>query len=191
MARDKDLVIALGRTVHELFEAGVTDPSAAQIAAAYYGEDKLLGGETIDGVRKRLSQIRAFLEENYPEFPICLVSETYYVRFRDNPPTTVADARRCLPVGHAIKKAGIRWQSGEDDLIWQEAIRLGFASGAGRMKKEADRALGAYESHLISQEDATRLLTEAQDRAQPRHPEIAEHLLEALPAGDGDETAES
>jgi len=188
MARDKDYVIELGRTVHELFGRGVTDPSAAEIAEAYFPE-KVLGGETIEGVRKRLSQIREFLEENYPEFPICLVSQTYYVRFRDTPPTTVADARRCLPVGHAVKKAGIRRQSGEDDLIWQEAIRLGFASGAGAMKKNADRAVGAYESHLISQEDATRLLTEAQDRAQPRKPEIAAGLLEALPSGndDGDE----
>ncbi len=187
MARDKDYVIALGRTVHQLFEKGVTDPSAAEIAEAYFPE-KVLGGETIEGVRKRLSQIRDFLEENFSEFPICLVSETYYIRFRDNPPTTVADARRCLPVGHAIKKAGIRRQSGEDDLIWQEAIRLGFASGAGTMKKFADRALGAYEGHHLSEADASRLLTEAQDRAQPRKPEIASHLLEALPAGDGDET---
>ncbi len=190
MARDKNYVIELGGTVNELFADGQTDPSAAEIAEAYF-PGKVLGGETIEGVRKRLSQIRDFLEENYPEFPICLVSETYYVRFRDNQPTTVADARRCLPVGHAVKKAGIRRQSGEGDLIWQEAIRLGFASGAGRMKKEADRTLAAYEGRLLTEADAARLLEEAQSQAQPRRPQIAEQLLEALPAVDGDETDES
>ena len=186
MARDKDYVIALGQTVHQLFEAGITDPSAAEIAEAYFPE-KVLGGETIEGVRKRLSQIRDFLEENYSEFPICLVSPTYYIRFRDNPPTTVADARRCLPVGHAVKKAGVRLQSGEDDLIWQEAIRLGFATGAGAMKKNADRAVGAVVSKRLRAGDATRILGEAQDRAQPDHPEIAARLLEELPTGHDDE----
>lgn len=189
MARNKDYIMALGQTVHELFEAGVKDPSATEIAEAYFPE-KVLGGETIEGVRKRLSQIRDFLEENYPEFPVCLVSQTYYVRFRDNPPKTVADARKCLPVGHAVKKAGIRWQSGEDDLIWQEAIRLGFASGSGKVKKNADRALGAFEGKHLTEDDAARLLGEAQDRARPRKPEIAAKLLDALPVGSDDEIEE-
>lgn len=183
MARDKEYVVELGLTVHELFAEGITDPSAAEIAEAHFPE-KALGGEIIEGVRKRLGKIRDFLEENYPEFPVCLVSHTYYVRFRDNLPTTVTDARRCLPVGHGVKQEGIRQQSGGDDLIWQEAIRLNLASGAGKMKKSADRAVRAFEGDRLDEADAARLLTEAQGRAQPDDPDTAEHLLEALPAGD-------
>jgi len=103
----------------------------------------------------------------------------------------VADARRCLPVGHAVKKAGIRWQSGEDDLIWQEGIRLGFATGAGTMKKFADRVTAAAESNRLREADGARLLGEARDRAEPRKPEIAAQLMESLREGSGDEPSEA
>lgn len=186
MARDKDYVIELGQTVHRLFADGLTDPSAAEIAEAHF-PDKVLGGEIIEGIRKRLGRIRDFLEENYSEFPICLVSETYYIRFRYTPPMTTADARKCLPGGYGKGQEGIRLQSGQDDLIWQEAIRLNLVSGAGKIKKSADRAVGAFEGKHLREADAARLLTEAQGRAQPRHPEVAEHLLEALPGGNDEE----
>lgn len=186
MTRDKEYVHELGQTVHQLFSEGVTDPSAAEIAGAHFPE-RALGGEIVEGIRKRLGKVRDFLEENYPEFPICLVSHTYYVRYRDNLPTTTAEARRCLPVGHAVKQEGIRLQSGEDDLIWQQAIALNLASGAGKMRKSANRALAAYGNQRLTEDDAARLLTEAQSRAQPDDPDTAEHLLEALPAGEEDE----
>ena len=65
------------------------------------------------------------------------------MRFRNNPPTA-ANARRCLPVGQGVKQEGIRMQSGTGDLIWQEAVALNMHQGAGKMKKSADRAVGAY-----------------------------------------------
>ena len=65
-------------------------------------------------------------------------------------------------------------QSGGDDLIWQEAIRLNLASGAGKMKKPADRSVGAYENDRLSEADGARLLTEAQGRATPLDPDTAE-----------------
>jgi hypothetical protein len=186
VAQDKDYVIELGRTVHELFAEGNPDPSATEIAEANF-PGRVLGGEIVEGVRKRLGKIRDFLEENYSEFPVCLVSQTYYVRFRENPPTTAAEARRCLPVGHGVKQAGIRMQTGADDLIWQEAISLNLHSGAGKIRKSADRAINAYDNNRLSEADAARMLTEAQGRSQPGDPETAEHLLEALPAGADDE----
>ncbi|MEX2103262.1 MAG: hypothetical protein WD805_04800, partial [Gaiellaceae bacterium] len=149
---------------------------------------KVLGGEIIEGVRKRLGRTRDFLEENYPELPICLVSETYYVRFRDTPPTTAANARKCLPVGYGKGQEGIRLQSGEDDLIWKEAISLNLAQGAGKMKKSGDRTVRALEGHRLSEAEATRLLTEPQKTYQLERPEIAAQLLEALPEGDDDDT---
>lgn len=188
MARDKDYVIELGLTVVELFEGGTTDPSAVEIADAHF-PGKVLGGEIVEGIRKRLGRIRDFLEENYAELPICLVSETYYVRFRDTPPTTTADARRCLPVGYGKGQGGIRLQSGEDDLIWKEAISLNSAQGAGKMKKSGDRTVRALEGHRLSEAEASRLLTEPQKNYQLDRPEIAARLLEALPRGKDEDDA--
>ena len=187
MARDKGYVIELGQTVISLFESGTTDPSAAEIAEANF-PGKALGGEIIEGVRKRLGRIRDFVEENYPELPICLVSETYYVRFRDTSPTTAADARKCLPVGYGKGQEGIRMQSGEDDLIWKEAISLNLAQGAGKMKKSGDRTVRALEGHHLSEKEAARMLTAPQKDYQLEKPEVAAQLVEALPSGDADES---
>ena len=186
MLQEKEYVIELGQTVHQLFAAGVADPRAKEIAEAHF-PGKALGGEIIEGVRKKLGKIRDFLEKNYPEIPVCLVSETYYHRFRDTPPTTSAEARRCLPVGQGVRTEGIRMQSGADDLIWQQHIALNLHSGAGKVKRSADRVVGAYGNARLQEADAARLLGEAQDWAQPDDPDTAEHLLEALPAASKDE----
>jgi hypothetical protein len=78
-------------------------------------------------------------------------------------------------------------QSGDDDLIWQEAIRFGFASGSGKVKKNATRALDAYEAKRLTEADAARLLEEGRERAEPERPEIAAKLLDALPSANGDD----
>jgi len=187
MASEKDYIVALGRTVQRLFEAGVTDPSAQEIVEAYYGDDKIVSAAMVEDARKKLGRIRDFMEQNYSEIPICLVSETYYVRYRDTPPESPEEARRCLPVGQGVKASGIRAISGEGDLIWQQAIALNFASGAGKVKKSGDRTIRAVQGHKLSDEEAARLLVEPQERYQLEAPGVAADLIKALPSGDQEE----
>lgn len=185
MARDRMYVEELAGTVMEMFANGDTDPSALEIAEAHF-PDKTLGGEIIEGVRKRLGRVRDVLEETY-EQPVHLTSRTYYIRFRDNPPKTQANARRCLPVGHGVKQEGLRLQDGPDDLIWQAMLALNLAAGAGKVKKSVDRTADAVEDHRLSEEDARGILAEAGRRAQPRKPAIVQRVMEALPGGSSEE----
>jgi hypothetical protein len=76
-------------------------------------EVKALAGEIIESVRKRLHRVRDVLETDYDQ-PVCLLSYTYYSRFRSKEPTTEADARRCVPHGRGIHAAGLRVQVNGD-----------------------------------------------------------------------------
>ena len=50
MARDQ-YIIELAETAHKLFESGVTDPSATEIAEAHF-DGKALGGDIVESVRR-------------------------------------------------------------------------------------------------------------------------------------------
>ncbi|MEK6277744.1 MAG: hypothetical protein AABM29_07020 [Actinomycetota bacterium] len=177
-------VVELAQTVNEMFTSGDIAPSAEDIAEAHF-PNKALAGEIIESVRKRLAKIRNILEEDY-ELPVCLLSATYYTRFRDNPPQTDADARRCIPMGHGKSTAGIRLQQGDDDLIWEAMVRQNLAAGAGKLKKSTDRTLDAVTEGRLSQQHGGALITQAQRRAAPDQPGLAEKITEALPEGDDD-----
>ncbi len=168
----------LAETVFGLFAIGETTPSAMDIAVAHF-PGKALGGEITEGVRKRLGKIRDLLDED--GFSVCLVSDTYYRRFRRVPPATMADARRCIPLGYGKAKAGVHLTSGDDDLIWQASEAQNFAAGAGKVKKAVDRTLKAVEGGRLSDEHAGQMLVEAARRAAPDRPEIAARVTKALP----------
>jgi hypothetical protein len=84
-------IIQLAETVHNMFERGVTDPSAQEIAEAHF-PGKALPGDIIESVRKQLHRVRTVLLEDYDQ-PVYLLSRTYYNRFRSKA-TTVFAAKR-------------------------------------------------------------------------------------------------
>ena len=187
--RTKDQYVAeLAQTVKTMFSNGQTDPSAAEIATEHFPE-RALGGEIIEGIRKRLHQVRDLLETDH-ELLVCLLSKTYYTRYRHDPPTTTADARRCLPVGHGKPQVGIHLQTGPDDMIWQAMLSLNLAGGAGKMKKSADRTLDAVDDKRLSEPRAKELLTEASRRAAPRDLALQKRVMQALPSAIDEDTSD-
>jgi len=113
-------VLELAHTVNDMFAEGKNDPSFREIAAEHF-PGKALGEEVIDRIRKRLHQIRDVLERDF-EQPVCLLSQAYYSQFRLTPPKNMAQARRCIPRANGLGVAGIRLQTGDDDLIWQAMV---------------------------------------------------------------------
>jgi len=177
---EHDYVEELAETINRMFGAGISDPSAREIAEAHFPE-KALGGEITEGIRKRLHKIRDILEQDYLH-PVCLVSRTYYSRFRREAPKTVADAARCLPIGYGKKQQGVYLQRGADDLIWEAMLQSNLASGAGKVKRSANRALDGVEGGRLSAQRAGELLSETRQHLAPDKPELAEQVIAALPA---------
>jgi Ni,Fe-hydrogenase III large subunit len=179
--RDMQYVAELAETVNNMFAAGIYDPSADEIARAHF-PDRALAGEIVESVRKRLPRVRNVLEQDY-EHPVCLLSPTYYTRFRKTPPINEAEARRCLPMGHGVRAAGIRLQTqGDEDLIWQAMLSQDIASGAGKVRKAGDRTLTAVEEHRLEMPRAASLLKRAQKQAAPENLALASEVMKALPA---------
>ena len=178
----------IATTVVRLFNEGLQDPSADEIAEAHF-PDKALGGEIADGIRKRFLKIRDIVEEQY-EIPCALVTETYYTVYRHRPSETmtIRDAYRCIPGGYHNPRFGIRKQQGDDDLIWRATVERNLISAAGKEKKSVDRVLTAVASGDVSSENARELIDQLRSRAEPEKPEIIAKLYEAL--GDGDGTLE-
>jgi hypothetical protein len=183
MGRPRDqYVIEVAATCNDLFAAGQTDISAVDIAEAHF-PGKALGKEIIKGVRDRLGKIRDVLAAD--DHPVCLLSDTYFTRFRNAPPTTRTDARRCLPTGYGKSAAGIHLNVKADDLIYEEAIAVGLASGAGKVKAATDRAMTAMVGGRLTEEYAGELLTDTAHRFAPEHPELAERVTtKILPTSD-------
>lgn len=173
-------VIELAQTVNSLFSKGTNDPSAEEIAEAHF-PDRALGGEIIEGIRKRLRRIRNILEEDY-EHPVYLLTHTYYSRYRHEPPTTEAEGRRCIPGGYGISSAGLRLHTdGETDLIWQAMISQNLISGAGKVKKSVDRTVNAVEEKRLPKPRAAAILDVARQRIAPENPALARKIMKALP----------
>lgn len=180
MANDREYVLELASTVNLMFSKGINDPQASEIAHEHFG-DRTLGGEIIEGVRKRLPRIRRALEEDY-SYQICPLSRTYYSRFRRHAPLTEAEARRCLPIGHAVRQEGLYRLAGADDLIWNAWQRLHLNQGASKMKRRADAVLHAVASGHLTDAAAAEVLTDAAQHARPNDRELAARVMQALPS---------
>jgi len=173
-------VVELAITCNDMFSRGETDLSARNIAETHF-TGKALGNEITGGIRKRLGKIRDVLETDF-DHPVCLLSDTFFARYRTSYPTTNAEARRCLPTGYGKSAAGIHLNVRADDLIFQEALRLNLTSGAGKVKRSADRTLAAMEGGRLSDASAGDLLLDAGRRAAPDRPELADRATRVLPA---------
>jgi hypothetical protein len=172
-------VTELAQTVATLFVEGNTDPSADEIAAKHF-EGKALGGEIIEGIRKRLRRVRDVVEQDF-ELPVYLLNHTYYARFRKDPPATDADARRCIPGGFHVVAAGIRLNEGEGDLIYQAHLSQNLVSGAGKLKKNLDRTLDAAEDGRLSNPQAATVMDRGRRRAEPEKLALATEVMKELP----------
>lgn len=175
---------ALAATVNRLFDEGVTDPSADEIAEAHF-PDQPLGREIAFGIRQRLIKIRNIVEDVYST-PCALVTETYYALYRHTPMEglSMKQAYQCIPGGYGKERQGIRKQQGDDDLIWRATVERNLISAAGKEKKSVDRVLAAVASEDISSENARGLIDQLRSKALPEQPEIIAKLYEAL-EGDG------
>jgi len=184
MAQDREYVIELARTVHELFADGHVDPSASEIAHKHFG-DRTLGGEIIEGVRSRLTRVRALLEED--GYQLCPLSHTYYTRFRRKAPQSAAEARRCLATGRGKQQEGLLKLEGTGSAIWREWKTIQGAQAAGKSKRFLDGLLLAYENGNLAAAEVQELLANTARLAQPSKPEIAGRLMQALPPMDDHE----
>lgn len=189
MAKERDWTQALTQAAVRLFDEGMTDPSAEEIAHAYY-EGKLIGNETIEGVRKKLKMIRDLLVRDYGQ-SVYLVSRMYYTRFRATPADelTPTERRQCLPLGHGVKADGLRLQTGTDDPLWHEWIELTLNNAAAKMKHGADRVVHGVDAGRVSERAAGELLVGAAEHARPEKPEIAARAMLSLQPGEADEGA--
>lgn len=160
----------LAETVTKMFSDGQIDPRAEEIADFHF-EHRAVGGEIIDGIRKRLPTILRLIEEIY-ELPASLVSEKYYVRFRGRfqnellpLPLTEAEARKCIPVGHGVRTEGIRLSSGENDLIYKAAVEQGLSTGVGKVAAGITRTKKALEDGRFPQDQVERMAANAREKA--------------------------
>lgn len=181
MNKERELVRALAEATNNLFAKGIRDPNAFEITTEYL-PDKILGGEVPEGVRKRLHKIRNILEEDY-DLPVCLLSSTYYVRFRHKLIETKEDARRCLPLGNTKRAEGIYLQEKVDDPIWQAMVELGANTGAAKVKKSFNRTLKALENGRLTEQHAGEILIGTKRRLIPDKPELEERVVKSLEEG--------
>jgi hypothetical protein len=148
----------LAETVNKLFSEQKTDPRAEEIADTHFG-GKAVGGEIIDGIRKRLPTINRIIEQDY-EHLSCVVSEKYYTLVRSGQlklfEMTDAEAQKCLPIGHGNRSEGIRLCTESNDVIYQAAVKQGLASGTGLVTAGVGRARKAAEHGHIPEDRAAR-----------------------------------
>jgi hypothetical protein len=186
--RTKDKYVQeLAETASKLFEGGITNPTAEDIAEANF-PGRALGGEIAEGVRKRLHQIRDVLFEDY-DYLVCLLSRKYYIKHESKePPANLSEARKCIPVGAGVKTVGIHLFSGDDDLIWQAAVQHNLATGGGKFKKSVDITVNAVSDGLLEAGTAGAMLREGQKRAEAESPALVEGLVAELPEGEDSES---
>lgn len=170
MSRDQ-YTYELADTVSDIFRGGSNDPSASEIAHAHFGKPNL-GGEIVEGVRKRLHKVRDILQGEDYGLNVCLLGIRYYVEhrldkrkrkpYRTAKPVNKQEARMCLPVGQGYSGEGL-WLStgGTEDVIWQASIELGINAGGGRLKRGIDRTIAGVADGRIPSERGGELLNGA------------------------------
>jgi hypothetical protein len=129
----------LAASINKMFANKRRDPNALEIAEFHF-DGKALGGEVVDGIRKRLPKIARILEDEY-ERRACVVGEKYYTLFRDQknlfPMTAEEEATKYLPLGVGVRPMGIRLCPNADDLIYRAAVKHNLAGGIDIAPKQS------------------------------------------------------
>lgn len=179
MGAKDHFVTQVAATVNGMF-AENPDPSADEIAKAHF-PNYALAPEIIESIRKRLHRIRAVLETVY-DLPVYLLSYTYYSRFRDSPPATDAEARRCVPgIGPGARAEGIRLHTGDSDRLYQAWLDQNYASGAAKVKKQSDRVLSAVQDDRLAKPHAGSIMRRGFKQAEPKNPKLAREVMATIP----------
>ena len=188
MAKADYYVDELAETIDNMFIAGKLDPSAREVAEEHF-QKTILGGEIIDGIRKRLPRIKNILALVF-EHPVYLVNERYYVKFKkkNKIPITEKEARSCLPTGHGVRSYGIRLNTDADnDLIYRASLDRDLKSGTAKTKISADRVLSDVDDGRMSENLGASIMDQTDRQLMPKHPALREKLREQLPAPKGED----
>jgi hypothetical protein len=178
-------------------EKGVTDPHADEITTERFHGDTNLGNDIYQGVRVRMTKVlRAVQDLGYTVYPL---SAQYYAKplkvpgepqrpsFRDQPPETTEDLKRCLPIGNGKRAVGMRFctkgangQKGEPDKLYRVWLDFLAGSGAAKARINIDRAFEARENGFIETDDTVLLIENVIAKAQPvNQTAIAEMIAHA------------
>lgn len=151
--------------VIELYDDGVCDPSAEEIAARYYdGTGMVYGQEVVAGIRGRLSPIRRALEQQ--GYLTHLVAPYYYRRARGRIDSLeLKDLRACLPIGRHRKAAGVRLLpkdvSPSSDPLYVQYLGWDGSTSAGKLEKYTTRVGRCVDQGVLTVDQATDLLESA------------------------------
>lgn len=205
MSRTKDpyiesLALAAIRLAEEKH---ITDPHADEITTERFHGDTNLGNDIYHGTRVRmLKVIQAVRDLGYVVYPL---SAQYYAKpvkvpgepqrpsFREKPPETVEDAKRCLPIGNGKRAVGLNFcvmtedgQTQEPDLVYRVWLDFVAGSGAAKARINIDRAYEATVSGFLTQDDAVVLIEDVGAKAVPQHSaEIAAMIATHKPPSNG------
>jgi hypothetical protein len=179
MARVR-LVADLADVALEFISEGNLHPTARELAKRYYG-GKAISSDTVLGVRKQLGRIKVEIERKTKHL-LNVVIQYYYDNYKKNPPTTMEEARRCIPIGRGNHPEGLRLrnESGED-LIWQAAMDANNATGNGKIRANADRLLTAVTNGQVSEKEARSTLKRSEKQRQPQQKKLQQRILGLLP----------
>lgn len=163
--------------VLRLFERGRIDPSAAEIAREYYGDQIVISEGEVRAVQHRLLRIVRLFEQEQ-SFHVYALSSYYYEDLpgkRPKQPETEDQARRCLLLGRGVRAVGLHKVVDPKDPIWRACIDQQGKSSAGSVKKLVTQVRGLQEDEL--EEHQRRFLARSgiphavlADRALPEPP---------------------
>jgi len=171
----------LARAAADLLRNGREVITPKQIARKHFGQARF-GPETVGGIRKRLSAIKKIVQEE-ERLDVVLVSDTYFdSEHEENPPTSEAAARRCLPgLGQGISAAGIKLCINADtDLIWQEDKKRNLVGGGAKIKKTVDIIHKSVELGRLNTENAADIVMFGTERFVPDNLEVTKSINNAI-----------
>jgi hypothetical protein len=122
-----------------------------------------------------------------------LVNQLYFVKFGfakrngNNWPNDHRQAKTALPRGKNNVAAGLHFHNGPDDLVWEVAKKWFIASGAGKVRHNAEAVLDSLEAGTISDIRAGEILRSAQRRLAPTKPTLQSEALRAIEPFEQDE----
>jgi hypothetical protein len=172
---------ALAECVIQLRSEGNDDPSCEEIIKCYYSRD-LFAGTLLTDTRNQLSAIQRIVREE-SGLLTCLVGVHYYESkrggsWREVKPTNIIDARKCLPFGRGVKPHGIKFASGQDDLIYQAATEHHLTSATGSASAGFMKIVNGNAQGYISDGRAGRIIKTAHELAIPESAKLLEDKAE-------------
>ena len=178
MTKHQRFIKEIADAVVQLFSKGTLDPSAQEIADAYYGREVLSLG-AVEDVWNCLERVCARLRGE-SHLHVHLTSDYYYKKWRGEIPADETEVRRCLAGGAGAKATGIR-KAQPDDPIYRTWLERVVSNGGKALGKRMDRTVDAAGKGFVSMGEAAQLLISGHSLAQPSKTKLAARILKALP----------